>query len=300
VWPKATGPSVLLYSNAFPIYNTVAREFVNGNANVIKTANTNIDSTTGLTIAGWINLTINTTYACLVQKDDVDVSGNRAWGLFGRYSAIGPAIFIFTGAGLSNVVSASPLNTGSWAHIAATYTFVTDGTSILNLYVNGVLDVNSITNAHGPISSVNVPITLGNRNGDTISPSGGIADIGIWNTVLSGSQIASLAAGNRASTVASAVLDWPITLASPEPESVNALNGVVTGTVGGVGPPLKITTGGGAFPQHLTGQTNTVQDFLYPGAVQPIVPPAFLVFQRQTILANLSGSAGITVTLHNP
>jgi hypothetical protein len=28
-----------------------------------------------------------------------------------------------------------------------------------------------------------------------------------------------------------------------------------------------------AFPQHLTGQTNTVQNFLYPGAVQPAVPP---------------------------
>jgi hypothetical protein len=39
------------------------------------------------------------------------------------------------------------------------------------------------------------------------------------------------------------------------------------------------------FPQHLTGQTNTVQNFLYPGAVQPIfIPPPTPILFAQILM----------------
>lgn len=45
--------------------------------------------------------------------------------------------------------------------------------------------------------------------------------------------------------------------------------------VKGTGPTVLSYTNallGIPFPQHSSGKTNTVQSFLYPGAVQPIVP----------------------------
>jgi Concanavalin A-like lectin/glucanases superfamily len=71
---------------------------------------------------------------------------------------------------------------------------------------------------------------------------GSLADIAVWNAVLTPTQLSNLAAGQRANTIgANANLVggyWPILGQSPEPDkSGNAFNGVLTGTTIVAGPP---------------------------------------------------------------
>ena len=85
-----------------------------------------------------------------------------------------------------------PLST--WTHVAATYKFVTDGTSELKIYVDGVLGA-STDFAVGPVPAGTADLNIGRREFSTShAPFDGlIDDVRIYDVALSANQIAVLA-----------------------------------------------------------------------------------------------------------
>ena len=58
----------------------------------------------------------------------------------------------------TEILDNTVLPLGEWHHVVMTYDYVTDGTSVLNLYVNGKKTATEITNAVGPIQVGNSTI----------------------------------------------------------------------------------------------------------------------------------------------
>jgi len=123
-------------------------------------------------------------------------------------------VLYWASVGVVNVGSSAYTGTGAWKHIACTYNS-TDGA---RLYVDGVADGTAA--ADGTL--VDNADTL--RFGDDHYANyldGRIAEVGIWNTVLSASEIAALAARVPPPRIRRGNLNayWPLYgLGSPEPE----------------------------------------------------------------------------------
>lgn len=100
----------------------------------------------------------------------------------------------------AQLASTPPLNT--WFHLAVTY----DG-SVSRIYLDGVLDGTSA--AFGPGNSSDAYTSLmgavtsggGYDNAPTSFPTGQVAEVGFWDTVLTDDEIVSLAKGFRPSRV---------------------------------------------------------------------------------------------------
>jgi hypothetical protein len=281
VWPKATGPAVLSYGNAFFNRNTFSRNQVFDRDYMLATGVTNLNTFSGVTLSAWVTI--------------IGASGGNLWivgdGLgFHAYLLITttPGHISYTGlTGSANVA------VGQVHHVAVTSP---NGTGTTIGYLDGVVDASGAAAAFSSVTSwycFNLDASQGN---DPLR--GAVSDVALWSTVLTPTQIAQLAAGQRANTVganANLVGYWPITGASPETDfSGNGFNMVLgsqttTYSPGPVlisGPAqLQSLNGGIVFPQHLTGQTNTVRNFLYPGAVQPIfIPPPTPILFAQILM----------------
>jgi hypothetical protein len=84
-----------------------------------------------------------------------------------------------------------------WYHVCTTYEFITDGTSVLRLYLNGTQQASSTT-AVGPLNQGSVATEIGRRTGSSSNQfpaNAQIADVGIWNQTLTASEVASLSKG---------------------------------------------------------------------------------------------------------
>lgn len=111
----------------------------------------------------------------------------------------------------------------------------------------------------------NTPLQIGNQTNFSESWSGALADVAVWNVVLSAAEAASLVQGARPFTIRpkSLIGYWPVDgLQSPEPDlSGNANNGTLTGTALAPGPPFALFTP--RWPQ------------LAPISA-PVIPPPFV------------------------
>ena len=84
------------------------------------------------------------------------------------------------------IYSTSDVNTGSWVHVAATWSQTTGD---MSLYINGVLEATGIS---GTAARTAPPrITLGQLQTDINFYEGAIDELRIWNVVRSGSEIAA-------------------------------------------------------------------------------------------------------------
>jgi hypothetical protein len=66
------------------------------------------------------------------------------------------------------------LNNGQWYHLAASYQFVKDGSSVMKVFVDGKLD-GKLTNAVGPIYAGSADVSIGRLAGE-------IDEVHVWNT----------------------------------------------------------------------------------------------------------------------
>jgi hypothetical protein len=98
-----------------------------------------------------------------------------------------------TGTGLQ---STTVMTTNTWFHLCSTYQFVTDGTSVFRLYVNGSQEASS-TSAVGPINQATTSNEIGRRPAGlgAFPANARMADVGIWNQTLTAAEVASLADG---------------------------------------------------------------------------------------------------------
>ncbi len=88
----------------------------------------------------------------------------------------------------------------------------------------------------------NTPLQIGNQTNFSESWAGSLADVAVWNVILSAAEGASLVQGARPFTIRpkSLIGYWPVDgLQSPEPDlSGSKNNGTLTGTALASGPPI--------------------------------------------------------------
>uniref|UniRef100_A0A6M3L6E4 Putative lectin/glucanase superfamily protein n=1 Tax=viral metagenome TaxID=1070528 RepID=A0A6M3L6E4_9ZZZZ len=159
-----------------------------------------LDASTALTVMAWVKrgATGDTRYG-IVNKILI-TGGQRSWALrfadLTNDAAQDKIIFQLSkdGAVLSNIESTSTYtSTSLFYHIAGTYLYVTDGTSVMNLYVNGVTAATELTNVVGPIfpSTANVGIGASYYSAGVWAGffNGTIGDVLVYNRVLSSGEI---------------------------------------------------------------------------------------------------------------
>jgi len=136
------------------------------------------------------------------------------------------------GAAASWTFGGSVVN-GTWYHLAG----INDTTTMF-LYANGIQQA---TGAGTNTNSSNFPVTIGGRSSaDRFFP-GKIADVAIWQDILSPIEIKALASGVRPYMIRRGGLKgyWPLDgYVAPANNFLGDLPGVLTGTSFVTGPPL--------------------------------------------------------------
>jgi hypothetical protein len=232
--------TILTPSNAFPNRNVFCRGQKVDADQMVATGLPDVNTFSALTMSGWFIPGFSGGSQFILGGDNAYVimacSTQSASPIFYRTTS-SPGAF----AGLVGIGYPSP-----WHHAAMTSPNGAGGTTIG--YLDGAFD-GSI--ASGDFHTTTAWVGLAGLRGS-------VADLAIWNIVLTPTQIAQLAAGKRANTVganANLVAYWPIVGASPEPDlSGNGYNMALTGTILTANPPplkLQSLSGGIAFPQHL-------------------------------------------------
>ena len=96
----------------------------------------------------------------------------------------------------TSIISTTVGANNTWYHVCMTYKFVTDGTSELRMYVNGVEEA-SKTNAVGAINQVTAATEIGRRpfTNAQYPANARIAEAAIYNTTLTAGEVNALAKG---------------------------------------------------------------------------------------------------------
>ena len=180
---------------------------------------------TGGTVAALVAEAVNsgsptTRYAQILFRNDSSDIGQAAYYYDGNYQHPG------SGTLSSNV----------WVPIVGTFS-----STGITIYVPGFNSFESATLA----SSAFNQFSIGGAPGGGCFQ-GSIADVSMWNVVLSAGEIAAYMAGGRPAQIrpASLIGWWPLDgLQSPEPDlSGNKNNGTLTGTAYVPGPPVNLFT----------------------------------------------------------
>ncbi len=152
---------------------------------------TSLNPTNEITISAWIRRTgkLNDTNI-IVSKDDVGIK--RQYALY--FSSGNCLHFIVFKSGVSytaiqSVSTYTSLNT--WYYVVGTYKYIADGTSVLDLYVDGNKNAAQITNAVGPIAITDQHLMIGDDGYVPLNRTfqGSIDDVRIYNAAISTTQI---------------------------------------------------------------------------------------------------------------
>jgi hypothetical protein len=216
----------------------MARSF-NGTTDKIDLANIITLSGTGArSIVGWANpssfATASTIFGYGVEATDTRCA--LVIGTTGGFSL-----------GFNNDVvnsNTAPVTTAAWQHIACTFTGGSStGTNVL-LYYNGLNVAATQSGIGSTPNTTNASFGIGyNRPGNSSFMAGGLADVAVWNTVLTPVEILALARGVRPNAIRVGSLwgYWPLDgYRHPALDlSFGAHNGVLGGSPSLVpGPPL--------------------------------------------------------------
>jgi len=227
----------------------VARSF-NGTSAYISVPNStvlNFNASQSQTVACWIKYSSSqSSYTGLVCKGQL---ASLPTGATGQYQILlygdklGCEIdYIGSGGAYGppqGLVGTTVLDNNVWHHCCVTIAKPA-GTCII--YVAGSQESTTTASQIANDYTDTYPVLIGVERTETLFFGGSMAEVGIWNVVLTAGEILALAKGCRTASVrpASLVGYWPIWgLASPEPDmSGNANNGTLTGTAKANGPPI--------------------------------------------------------------
>ncbi|UHD17107.1 PKD domain-containing protein [Thiocapsa bogorovii] len=98
-----------------------------------------------------------------------------------------------TTTGKTELTSSIPLTVGVWQHVAATYRFLADGSSVLTLYIDGN-QVGQTTTAIGPVRANDRPLDLGRYTWNTYQRffNGRLDEVQIFDAALTPTQIQAI------------------------------------------------------------------------------------------------------------
>ena len=174
------------------IKNFAARNDTNtGRLGIAQSAQSGLDISNELTIMCWAKATGSNDNTLLGKWSDTD--DTQSFRLLAIHNDGGvPRVNFQIKATGGPPVTQSLVGTksisGDFHHVAATYKFVTDGTSQARLYIDGILD-SSADNWEGPISTFNGEFNFFTDSGANASFKGIIDEAAIWNRTLSSGEI---------------------------------------------------------------------------------------------------------------
>ncbi len=135
-----------------------------------------LEGLSSVSIAAWINPASLSGSRDIIQKENTYNF---------RMSGSTVQCWIHNGSSFVNIANATlPTSTGTWAHVACTWTSGSAG----KIYINGKDATSSSTSGSAMTSTANA-FTIGSRNGTSEFFSGQIDDARIYNYTLTGSQV---------------------------------------------------------------------------------------------------------------
>jgi hypothetical protein len=146
--------------------------------------------TSGLTLSFWMKTTTDNAISGSQWYEgaglvDGELGGDTTdWGI----SQMGTQLAFGIGYADTTIFSASNVNTGNWIHVAATW----DTSGTMSLYLNGNLEATDIFASTEPRDTFNQFFIGQDLGGGTYT--GSLDEIRIYDSALSGGQIAALAA----------------------------------------------------------------------------------------------------------
>jgi hypothetical protein len=167
-------------------------------------SNDNMEGNIGLigfphTIACWFNTDSNTTNQTLLTLNNGSVSQALSPSSSLRLVSTGVTRAVSSSTtGNTLVTGSTPYTTNTWQHIAATFA----ATNSRSHYFQGLLENSNTTDNR---NSTPAWVIIGSGGNGTYSPlqytNGRIAEVGVWNAVLTADEILSLARGVKPSLI---------------------------------------------------------------------------------------------------
>jgi len=155
-----------------------------------------LDITGGLSLEAWVNADGFSSNNQGIVAKYVGAGNNRAYNLFIDNQSAGanhePGLVISpdgTFASAAELISDSPLPTGEWVHLVATYE---PGTS-MRIYRNGALDTERTTGVPASIANTTAPLWIGPQyaaDNDLYFFDGLIDEVAVYDYALSAGQVA--------------------------------------------------------------------------------------------------------------
>lgn len=144
----------------------------------------------------------------------------------------------YNGTDARVTTSTQPTN-GAWTSMVLTYS-----PTSTKLYKNGV-QIGSTVTTDGTFNSAGTPKYIGNQDGGIVhAVDSYIAEMGLWNTIVSGATITALAAGERPSCYTSGLVSY-WALSANANDSFGSDNGTATGAASDMDHPTLIACSGG-------------------------------------------------------
>ena len=163
--------------------NSAQPKFVgrfNGVNSYVQVSNFPFAPTTGFTFSAWANTGTSSNYQFFIG----DSSANYRLG-------ISPSRSIYVNFGDRNDQNPPiSLSVGTWYYLTMVG-YISSGTLHADIYVNGAYKT-TLSTASTSFYGISEPLRIGAADGPTYYVSGSIADVQIYNTSLSSSEIASL------------------------------------------------------------------------------------------------------------
>lgn len=192
------------------------------------------ERTDTFSFTGWTRLDAAGAVQVVIAKRD-NAGNTTGWDFFvGSNDKLTVAL---TNTAGTNQIAASTTNTLSinrWYHLAATYSGSGDVSGLV-LYINGAVETHTAetNNLTGSILN-NLNVYIGSRNNADRFHSGKIAEVGVYNVVLTKGEILALMAGGKVTR--GLVAYWPLCGrggpgATVRDISGNGYNGTVTGAL---------------------------------------------------------------------
>ncbi len=167
----------------------------NGSSDYVDCGNdSSLDVSTEFTVCAWIQLDDTSNNHIIAARDNLTTG--RAWALHYHENYNSLVFYVLKSDSSYTQLQNGTFSfvTGIWYHVAATYEYVTDGTSKMRIYVNGQLD-NTADTAVGPIqtgTSTNVHIGKRDVSSTPFYFDGLIDEVRIFDTVLTEQEISAM------------------------------------------------------------------------------------------------------------
>lgn len=203
-----------------------------------------VSGMTNFTVSAWVNVAASTAWMRVFDfGGSTTLTGTSGTYMFltpSKGSGVRFAITAAGGGGEQTITSASPLQTGTWCHLAVTLSGSTG-----SLYVNGTL---AGTNSAMTLNPSSLGITTNNYigrsqySGDPYL-NGSVDEFRIYDRALSAGEVAALASGNASAPVNLVAAPGPQQIQVSWSPVANATSYAVAYAIASGGPYVTIASG---------------------------------------------------------